>query len=296
MKLIKVLVAALALLTVVVAPVFATSKATLSYVEYNGVRVPYELAVRLGMVKENKTQTEAEKCAAKDAAHKLFMAPYELAVKAAEEEVKTYKANAEFAAKLTNILTVFNNKKDRDAALNQLVQKLQENVNGLVTGNAYLPSDIAWVKSLNTEIGKAAYQHELLTVVVAEFLRAEKAGLPVLDLKGHAEALKASSDALAALNKTHATVSKHAAQRAGVVFKALAMKDEKLTKEQIEKLVEELVMDYAMAVKELQMAKDMRDLMALNYPGCTVPPVKNVTNKTNSTSGSSKRLPATGVR
>lgn len=294
MKLIKVLVAALALLTVVVAPVFATSKATVSYVEFNGVRVPYELAVRLGMVKETKTQTEAEKCAAKDAAHKLFMKGYEDAVKAAEEEVKTFKANADFAAKLTNILTVFNNKADRDKALNQLVQELKEEVSGLNTGSKYLPSDIAWVKSLNKQITTAQYQLDLLTVVVSKYLEAEKAGLPVLDLKGHAEALKASSDALAAFNKTKDIVAKHAEQRAGVVLKALELKDEKLTKEQIEKLVSELVMDYALAAKKLQLAKDTRDLMAVNYPGCTVPPVKNVTNKTNT--GSSKKLPATGVR
>lgn len=294
MKLIKVLVAALALLTVVVAPVFATSKATVSYVEFNGVRVPYELAVRLGMVKETKTQTEAEKCAAKDAAHKLFMKGYEDAVKAAEEKVKTFKANADFAAKLTNILTVFNNKADRDKALAQLVQELKEEVDGLNTGEKYLPSDVAWMKSLNKQITTAQYQLDLLTVVVSKYLEAEKAGLPVLDLKGHAEALKASSDALAAFNETKETVKEHAAQRAGVVAAAMALTDEKLTKEQIEEVVADLVMDYALAAKELQLAKDTRDLMAVNYPGCTVPPVKKVDAKNSNNSG--KKLPATGVR
>ena len=290
MKLVKILVAALALLTVVVAPVFATSAKPVEYFNYNGVKVPYDLAVRLGMVANTKAQTEAEKCAAKNEAHKLFMAPYELAVKTAEEKVATHKANFDFAAKLRSILTVFNTKADRDKALAQLVTELKADVVEGLDAGKYLPSDIEWVKKVNTQKAAADKQHALLEAVVSKFLEAEKAGLPVLDLKGYAEALKASSESNAKLVELKETLVKHAKLRRDQVAAAMAEVEEKLTKEKVEELVKPLETEYKTALAELQAAKDLRDLMALNYPGCTVP------GKTQQVDNTGKKLPATGVR
>ena len=288
MKLVKILVAALALLTVVVAPVFATNTKTVEYFNYNGVKVPYDLAVRLGMVNNAKEQTEAEKCAAKNEAHKLFMVPYEKAVKTAEEFIATHKANFDFAAKLRNILKVFNTKEDRNKALAQLVVELKEEVSGLTKGQKYLPSDIAWVKNVNKQIAEAKTRHDLLQAVVEKFLEAEKAGLPVLDLKGHAEALKASADALAKLNDLKATLVEHANLRAEAVKNAMETQLE-FNKDLIDALVGELEADYTLSVEALKVATDLRDLMALNYPGCNVPATVQVDSK-------GKKLPATGVR